>query len=420
MARDPLREITVGSAAADVVGTDGRAIQIAIDALGARGGGTVRVRAGEYLLRDSVRLRPGVALIGDRGGTVLRRGPLAASPLAVDADISECHITPADAGAFEPGMGVCLTDAKHRWAFTQDPYVVTAVEGGVLHLSDFMTEERSANQGGQVVNVFPLILARCAEGAVIDGFICDAAVDDPDGLLRWCRYAIVLLYRCPGAAVRHVVVRNGSGDGIAVGKTSTGAVVEDCEAHDNGCHGIHPGSHSAGAAVRRCHIHHNGADGLYICWGVVGGCFEDNHVHHNGGRGRRSGISIGHKDTDCLIARNHVHDNAGSGINVRAEAEANGAHRGVYRANVIENNGSPPAEGEEPSCGVTVHGVTKDLAFEGNTIRETRRGDARAQRNALWLGEGVAGVRMTGNVIEGHPGEPVVDRSGGDHELQTG
>ena len=46
--------ITVGPRDADVVGADNRAIQLAIDALSLRGGGTVRVLPGEYTLIDAL------------------------------------------------------------------------------------------------------------------------------------------------------------------------------------------------------------------------------------------------------------------------------------------------------------------------------------------------------------------------------
>jgi len=430
MSSHPLREITVGPGGADVVGCDGRAIQIAVDALVQRGGGTVRILPGEYELIGSIRLSSGIRMIGERDGTILRRGPLAASELAVDADISEREITPADAIGFAPGMSVCMRDDNSGWTALQVPYTVTDVSDGVLHLSDYLTEERYAESGGMVVNVFPMILAYCAEGVVIDGLTLDASVDDPAGVLKWCRTSVLQSYRCPGIEIRHVVAANGSGDGIIVAKSSIGAIVEDCIARDNGYHGIHPGSHSARFTLRRCEIVGNGSDGLYVCWGVRGGVFEDNHIHHNGWRHFRSGISIGHKDTDCLFARNHVHDNAKFGICIRRKTEANGAHRGEYRENVIENNGSKPddlaetkaslPEAETIGCGVNVSGVTHDLVFEANTIRETRCGDDRTQRHAVRLGEGVRRVRMSGNVITGHPDGPVVDASGsGDHELQS-
>ena len=48
--------VTVGTDNADVIGTDNLAIQKAIDRVAAAGGGMVVIKAGTYLLADSVRL----------------------------------------------------------------------------------------------------------------------------------------------------------------------------------------------------------------------------------------------------------------------------------------------------------------------------------------------------------------------------
>ena len=49
----PHNEITVGIKDADVIGSDNKAIQLAIDALSYRGGGIVRILPGEYILENS-------------------------------------------------------------------------------------------------------------------------------------------------------------------------------------------------------------------------------------------------------------------------------------------------------------------------------------------------------------------------------
>jgi hypothetical protein len=215
---------------------------------------------------------------------------------------------------------------------------------------------------------------------------------------------------------------------------SVGALVEDCEAFGNTHHGIHHGSHSAYATHRRCHLHHNGSDGLYICWGIHHSTFEDDDIHHNGHLLWRSGISIGHKDTDSLFARNHVYENAKYGICVRRKTEANGAHRCTYRQNVIENNGADPSGMPEAvrrlpareltSCGLYVNGVTHDLVFEGNVIRETRPAGQDWQRYAFYLGPGVSRVKMIDNDISGHPDgdvldEPQAGRQAGNPKYET-
>lgn len=58
--------IAVGTKDADIVGSDQRAIQAAVDHVARLGGGTVRLKAGTYGLRDVVYLQSEVHLIGER------------------------------------------------------------------------------------------------------------------------------------------------------------------------------------------------------------------------------------------------------------------------------------------------------------------------------------------------------------------
>jgi hypothetical protein len=292
--------------------------------------------------------------------------------------------------------------------------VVTDVREGVLHLDAHLEAERLAAEGGIVVNHFPLILGIGADDIVVEGFRIDASVADPQDVLKDMRSAAVYLYRCRDAALRHLIVSGAQGDAICCAKSSVRAAIEDCEAVENSFYGIHPGSHSAWCAVRRCRIHHNDSDGLYICWGIRHGVFEDNDIHHNGVRLGRNGICIGPKDTDNLIRRNHVWENAKHGIHFRRKTEPNGAHRNTILENVIENNGPV-----ETGAGVWIEGVTHDLVFERNTIRETRSGAARTQQHAFVLRPGVSRVKLVDNAVSGHPGPAVVDESGSrDNDLQ--
>lgn len=424
-------EIIVGppGSGANVVGTTGQCIQIAIDALALRGGGLVRVLPGEYVLDASIRLRPHITLCGDRARTLLRRGPLVWSPLALDADISQTEITPERPEGFRPGMSVCTWDNASGWAAVFLNYAITRIAGGVLHLHDYMVDDRRAECQGRVVNFFPMVLGVKADGAVLEGFTIDAAVTDPDGVLAGMRTAVVHFWRSPGVVVRNCTIRNGRGDGLCFSKSSINALAEDCEVHDNDFYAIHPGSHSAGAKVRRCDMHHNGADGLYICWGIRGGEFVDNHIHHNGTRLFRSGICTGHKDTDNLIARNHIHDNKKYGIAFRRKTLGNAAHRTIVRDNLIENNGARADEfldirrqidaAEAIGAGIHISGMTRDVVLENNTIRETRSGAERTQKHAVILAAGVAGTRMKGNTFAGHPENAVVDLSGETNQLQA-
>ena len=61
---------TVQALDADIVGNDQRAIQAAVDHVARLGGGTVRIKAGTYRLRNAVYLQSGVHLIGEGDKTL--------------------------------------------------------------------------------------------------------------------------------------------------------------------------------------------------------------------------------------------------------------------------------------------------------------------------------------------------------------
>jgi len=423
---EPAGLITVGPKDADVVGTDNRAIQIALDAMAQRGGGTVRVLPGEYVLSDSIHLRSNVRLEGDREGTVLTRAPMVRSKLIVDADIGQKQITPADASLFRPGMGVMLRGGRGGGSM-RPPLTITRIDNGVLYTNNYIMGDNTANGETFVVNYFAMIRGYETEDAVVDGFTVEAAADDLTGI-EGVRIGGVMLTLCKHCTVRNVTVSGALGDGI-LAEPSEHITVENCESFGNTHHGLHFGSHSPWAQAIGCDLHDNGSDGIYLCWGVRDGVFRDNKIHANGFGLHRNGISIGHKDTDNIIEGNHIYGNAKHGICFRTKTEANGAHRNVLRGNLIENNGCPwdkvperfhsNKRAELLYAGIFVNGITHDLLLEGNTIRETREGDARLQVNAVYLGKGVSRVKMVGNVMEGQTGAAVVDESGADdNELQ--
>src|SRR5688572_1153025 len=61
--------IKVGHRSVDIIGTDNRALQAAVDYIANLGGGTVQIGEGEFLMRDSLHLRPHVAVRGTPGKT---------------------------------------------------------------------------------------------------------------------------------------------------------------------------------------------------------------------------------------------------------------------------------------------------------------------------------------------------------------
>jgi hypothetical protein len=102
--------IAVGLRDADIVGSDNRALQAAVDYVAGLGGGTVNIGSGTYLMRDSLHLRSSVNIIGHGEATVLRKCDGFKSPLATDGDYGQEEITPVDPTGFEIGMGVTIAD----------------------------------------------------------------------------------------------------------------------------------------------------------------------------------------------------------------------------------------------------------------------------------------------------------------------
>ena len=106
--------ISVGPENADLVGASDRVIQAAVDYVGARGGGTVRVLPGTYRLHNSIFLQSPVRLIGSGTDSVLFKEPSVATKLIVDGDHWDQEITLADPKGFQVGDGVRLV--------SKDPY----------------------------------------------------------------------------------------------------------------------------------------------------------------------------------------------------------------------------------------------------------------------------------------------------------
>lgn len=416
-----MKNLTVGSAGADIIGTDNIAIQQAIDLLAEQGGGTVRVLPGTYTCLDALRLRSNIRLTGEKDTTVLVHGPAPASLLAVDADIGEKQITPVSTKGFKPGMGIVLRDRTKPNGMSTMPLRIERIENGILYLNDWITHDWCAENGGVVAAYAPLMHVYEEGNIVVDGFTLDGAVANPPAELDGLWGGNLYFRRAQNIEIRNVISRNAYGDGIRFGQSS-GVTVEDCDIHNNSHYGIHPGSHSRPVRFSRLHIHHNGSDGLYLCWGVQNSVFEDCDIHHNGWRIYRNGISVGHKDTGNLFVRNRVYENCKYGVAIRIKTEANGAHNNIFRDNLIENNGSrkedvpphilknlPYPEEELAGCGVDLKGITRGLVFENNIIRETRTGGSRCQQIGIRIHPGVSDLRMERNTVEGHPAGNLAD-----------
>lgn len=380
--------ITVGLRDADLTGADQRVLQAAVDYVAGLGGGTVEIGAGEFLMRDSLHLRANVTVRGQGTQTVLRKAKAATSPLELDGDYGEEQITVELPEGFAVGDGVAIRD-KNAGGFHATVARITGRSGNTFSISLPLNSDCMVADGAHAATVFPVISGQHLDGVRIENLTVEGNRAE-NVHLDGCRGGGIFLYRCPGAVIERCTVRRFNGDGISF-QQSNDVTVRDCVSEDNASLGFHPGSGSQRPVVRGCLARGNGEDGLFLCWRVKHGLFEDNTLEGNG----RFGISIGHKDTDNLLRRNRVIGNGADGIFFRNETEGMAGHRNRIEDNLIENNGA-----KEPAAGIRVRGETGDLVFRGNTIRDTRAGDARTQTVGIKLEEGVGPVTTEANRIE--------------------
>jgi len=380
--------IRVGRTDSDLVGSDNRALQAAVDYVGGLGGGVVEIGEGEYLMRDSLHLRSNVTLRGRAGKTILRKADAALSPLALDGDFGEEQITVESPSGFAVGAGVAIWD-DNAGGFHTTVARITGRRGNTFSIDAPLGADCMVAKHGTAATVFPVISGSDIQGACIEDLVIEGN-QAANPLLNGCRGAGIYLYRGFGTAIRGCIVRNYHGDGISF-QQSNDVTVADCVSEDNTDLGFHPGSGSQRPVVRNCLARRNGTDGLFLCWRVRHGVFENNRLEANG----RFGISIGHKDSDNLLRGNHVSGNGSNGVFFRDETAGMSPHRNRLKENVIEDNGR-----ESGTAGIRIRGEPSGLIFEDNVIRDTRSGSLQTQTVGILVEDRVGPVSIQTNRIE--------------------
>ena len=349
----------------DLVGSDERVLQAAVDHVAALGGGTVLVGPGVYLMRNALHLRSGVAVRGSGPETVLRKAEAAVSRLVLDGDYGEEQITVADGTGFAPGTGVAIWDERSGGFHTavatilEGPLPPTVPEealGQTFRVSGPMQADYLVSRNATAATVFPVISGYHVRGVRVERLTIDGNRVQNVGL-NGCRGGGIFLYRGHGTVIADCTVRDYHGDGISF-QQSHDVRVERCEVSGCANLGIHPGSGSQRPTVVDCYAHDNGTIGLYLCWRVRQGRFERNRLEGNG----RVGISIGHKDTDNVFVENVATGNGRYGVHFRDEAAAMAGHRNSFVRCTIGGNGGAAPDGD--GADVRVDGGTRDIRFE--------------------------------------------------------
>lgn len=229
------------------------------------------------------------------------------------------------------------------------------------------------------------------ESLTVDG---NKAHSEP---LNGCRGGGIFLFECERITIRNCTIRDYNGHGISF-QVSQHVTVEDCLCTHNAGLGIHPGSGSQHPIVRRNRSLENGSDGLFVCWRVRHGLFEGNEIRGNQG----AGVSIGHKDSDNCFRGNQILANARAGILFRNETEPMGAHRNLFEANRILDNGQNE-KGAAAGAAIVIRGIHNDLVFRKNTVG---RSDSHPGAVGIWAGKHSKGLQASDNEFQ-NVGKPV-------------
>ncbi len=383
--------VTVGGAGADIAGYTSRAIQLAIDAVKTRGGGTVHLNAGTYQLSGPVRLSSGITLEGSGPETILKKSAGFRTHFVIDADWGMLKVQAEDPSGFHVGDGLELFDNTYSQGWDVTTAVITAIDGHTLYLDNATVHDYIASDGGTISNAFSPIEAVGAENVRIANLVVDGSAESND-YLNGCRGGGIYLHKARNCVVEGVEVRNFNGDSFSW-QVDENITIRNCEASHGRGLGFHPGTGSDHSVVENNVSHDNELDGFFLCWRVQHGVFRNNQSYRNG----RFGISIGHKDTDNLFVNNHVYENARHGVNFREETEENSGHRNTFRQNTIENNGTDGAE----AYGFYIGGHTHDIVIEDNTIGSSGKG---AQKAAVFIGPNSDRVTFESNRVSGQEG----------------
>ena len=379
--------ISVGPKKADLVGTNEKALQAAVDYMARMGGGTVRVLPGEYRLRNAVHLRDKVRILGSGEDSVLIKEASVKVKLADDSDWYDQEITLENTKGFRVGDGVCLRAKNpHDGGNTVIKRTLVARSGNRFKLNAGLRKNLWLSGNPTAATLFPLLNCEHVKHVAIENITLDgnrANNENLNGNYAGCIFA----QDCSRLTFRNVEARNYNGDGMSW-QICHDVVVENCHSHDHNGLGLHPGSGSQRPVMRGNKLERNNI-GIFFCWGVRHGIAENNINIEND-----IGISIGHRDTDNFILNNDVLRSRKGGIVFRPDARGKdfGPHRNRVEKNRIIDSGN------EAGIGVEVRGNIRDITLKANEIRETRGAQ---QRVGVHVGEETKDVKLIDNKIEG-------------------
>ena len=211
----PAVRITVGLRDADIIGSDNRALQAAVDYVGNLGGGVVEIGPGEYPhARFAAPAQPRDGA-GRRRQTVLKKDREYRSPLAADGDFGEAAITVQNPEGFAVGRGVYVASKTER-NFLGICATILNARSNYFTLSRSMNADLMMTDEAFAATVFPVISgydldhAR-VENLAVDGNRAEQSRPRSTAAAPPASSSIAAIT----AAISNCLVRDYNGDGIS-------------------------------------------------------------------------------------------------------------------------------------------------------------------------------------------------------------
>jgi parallel beta-helix repeat protein len=379
--------IRVGGPDADVSGYSSVAIQIALDAIKTRGGGTVMLNPGTYDITGPIRVPDNTALAGSGKTTILKKCDGFRTSFIVDADWGMLKAVVKDGSGFKKGMGIQLFDDGHNQGWDVTTAMITDIKDNVIYFDNRTNYDYLSSLNGTITNGCSIIEAVGVENVKIADLVVEGNKKTND-YINGCRGGGIYIHKSKNCTVENVTVNEFNGDSFSW-QIDENITVRGCEASNGNGLGFHPGTGSDHSLVENCTSHNNTGDGIFLCWRVQHGIFRNNTSFANG----ENGISIGHQDTDNVFENNHIYENGFQGVYFRDETEPNSGHRNTFTNNTIENNGVA-----KEASGFYIGGETHDINITGNIIRSTGKGN---QTTAILIGKKSTRITAANNKISG-------------------
>ena len=207
--------LTVGPEKADLVGTNEKVIQAAVDWVARFGGGTVKILPGVYRFRNAVYLQNQVRILGSGLDSVIFKEPSAAATLADDSDWFDQEITFADARGFQIGDGICIrVKDPDKGELKVIKRTLVARDGNRFKLDRALREDVFLQGEPKLETLFPLFSGENIAHVTIENIALDgnkANNQNLDGNYAGC----IWMQDCNRITMRKVTARNYNGDGIS-------------------------------------------------------------------------------------------------------------------------------------------------------------------------------------------------------------